>query len=92
MRFRNNTMSNHIEKKRGMVASKPSPPAAGSEILDGDKWQRYVQLVAGMATDAMLGRGPTPRAFVNNLRLIADQMEDLLPNTSAHRPGATTKG
>ena len=67
-------MSTHKDVQ--LPACPPSPPATGSG------WDKYVQLVAGMATDMMLGMGPTPEAFVNNLRLIADQMEDLLPNTA----------
>lgn len=39
---------------------------------------RYVELVRCMATDTMLGKGPTPHAFVNNLRLIATAMEEIL--------------
>lgn len=45
----------------------------------GEVWDQYVRLVHSMATDALLGRGPTPEAFVGNLKLIARHMEELLP-------------
>lgn len=43
------------------------------------EWKKYVDLLLGMATDEKLERGPTKAAFIQNLRLIADKMEELLP-------------
>ena len=40
-----------------------------------ESWLLYVRCVAGMATDELMGRGPTRKAFIENLRVIADQME-----------------
>ena len=43
-----------------------------------NEWCKYVDLIASMHIDHMLGKGPTKAAFVSNLRIIADQMEKLL--------------
>lgn len=48
------------------------------DSVTAGKWQLYVRCVTGMGTDELLGRGPTKEAFIENLRLIADQMEALL--------------
>ena len=44
------------------------------------KWTKYVELVALMSHDVLLGCGPTKAAYVSNLRMIANQMKTLLPN------------
>jgi len=53
----------------------PSPGRFGSE------WTEFVKLLHGMATDELMGNGPTKGAFVGNLRIIANRMESLIPNT-----------
>jgi hypothetical protein len=40
----------------------------------------YVRLLLSMATDYLMGNGPTQRAFIQNLRTIADHMESILNN------------
>lgn len=42
------------------------------------QWDKYVDLLMSMGLDARMGRGPTKAGFVNNLRLMADNMEKLL--------------
>jgi hypothetical protein len=59
----------------------PRPPLADAI---GSEWDKHVQLVASMATDTLLGKGPSTRGFIANLRMIADSMEKLLPNDQAH--------
>ena len=55
----------------------PSAPPLGSD------WEKHIKLVASMASDAMLGRGPTPKAFISNLRLIATLMEEVLQSADS---------
>jgi hypothetical protein len=62
-------------KKQTIEAGTPSPERIGSE------WTEFVKLLHGMATDDLMGNGPTKVAFVQNLRIIANRMESLIPNT-----------
>lgn len=39
----------------------------------------YLRTLIGMATDTLLGRGPSPRALISNLRIVADHLEEMLP-------------
>ena len=40
---------------------------------------RYMQTLMAMARDEIMGRGPTPKAMIANLRAIADNLERMLP-------------
>ena len=43
-----------------------------------EQWMKYVNLIASMAIDAKMGKGCDDSCFVMNLRMIANNMEDLL--------------
>jgi len=61
--------------KSGFAAA----PGSAADVSP-DKWNLYVRCVTGMGQDELCGRGPTKEAFIQNLRLIADQMEADLEN------------
>jgi hypothetical protein len=46
--------------------------------MDTERWDKYVDLVYGMAFDTKIGKGPTREAFVANLKVTASKMEDIL--------------
>jgi hypothetical protein len=49
------------------------------EGMDSER-SSYMKLLIGMATDELMGRGPTPKALISNLRTVADNLEKMLPN------------
>ncbi len=51
----------------------------------------YMTLLIGMATDELLGRGPTPMAMVSNLRAISDHLEKMLPDSHDEEGGSDGK-
>ena len=59
-------------------------PVGGSLKPVGSEWDEYVRLLLSMATDTLMGCGPsTKQTFVMNLRIIADNMEKLILNNQA---------
>ena len=50
------------------------------------EWDKYVELVHGMSLDSLLGKGPTKKAYVSTLRMIADQMEPLISSSASDAP------
>ena len=85
-------MSDHDEMMKAVRTALEileSPALVGQSSLaqaPGSEWDKHVRLVASMATDTLLGKGPSTRGFIANLRLIADSMEKLLPNAKAQTP------
>ena len=51
-----------------------------------DRRKEYLELIVSMGIDALTGSGPTPRAMIANLRMIADELEKMIPE------GADEKG
>ena len=50
-----------------------------TQVLKFKHWEKHIELVASMSADTLCGRGPTRKAFVENLRIIANEMEKLIP-------------
>ena len=68
----------------------PNPPLADAT---GSEWDEYVRLLLSMATDTLMGCGPSTRGtFVANLRIIADNMEKLIPNVEHEPPEPAVHG
>jgi len=44
-----------------------------------DDRRKYIELLISMALDDLQEAGPTPRAMVYNLRMIADELERMIP-------------
>jgi hypothetical protein len=48
-------------------------------MSEKDQKSAYMKMLIGMATDVLMGRGPTPKALISNLRTTADALEKMLP-------------
>lgn len=54
-------------------------------MTDQDRitWIKYVNLIASMAMDTLMNKGPSDKAFVANLKLMADNMDKLIGKDDA---------